>query len=183
MGILCSATSQTVDQIQVPGHAAGIVMSRGCAASEPASPPATTWGSEAAAAAGGTQARRLAARPSLCSRGAGGSRGARRADLGECGLLAIGGENFASPGPDRGLPPRGQDPSGGSTPATLAAGTFRSPNACTGDSGRDAGGGTVCAGGGGVGKSGSADNNNYGNNSNNGSSQQTLAFPRVESLA
>ncbi|XP_019481844.1 PREDICTED: gem-associated protein 7 isoform X1 [Hipposideros armiger] len=82
MGILDSATSQTVDQIQAPGHAAGRVMSRGCAASEPASPPATTWGSEAAAAAGGTQARRLAARPSHCSRGAGGSRGARRADLG-----------------------------------------------------------------------------------------------------
>ncbi|XP_026935611.1 gem-associated protein 7 isoform X2 [Sagmatias obliquidens] len=44
-------------------------------ASEPASPPETTWG---VGGAGGTQARRLAARPGLCSWGAGGSGGSSR---------------------------------------------------------------------------------------------------------
>lgn len=47
-------------------------------ASEPASPPATTWGG---GGAGGTQARRLAARPALCSGGTGGSGAPAAAEL------------------------------------------------------------------------------------------------------
>ncbi|XP_074170256.1 gem-associated protein 7 isoform X2 [Rhinolophus sinicus] len=94
-------------------------MSRGCAASEPASPPATTWGSGGGGGRNAGSAARCQPEPLQPS--AGGSGGASRADLGERRLLVVGGGHFVSPGPSPGLPPRGQDPSARKMQTPLAS--------------------------------------------------------------
>lgn len=98
MGMLDAPTSQTVVLMQACGHGrrpAGDVPEL-CSLPSPRARPRPRGAAEAA---GGTQAPRLAARPSLCRRGAGGSGGAQRADLGECGVSGGGwvASTFACP--------------------------------------------------------------------------------------
>lgn len=136
--------------MEAPGPGAGGVGRRAAQASEPESPPATTWGGGRAAAR--AEPRRGGSGPARASAaGAPAEVGApAAADLGECGVSVAGREHRTINSLSRGRAParvrsREWRERGRSAPATPAVGDVRvpfsppappPPSARTGDSGR-----------------------------------------------